>query len=191
MHMQGTRRIAASRETVWAALNDPEILKQSLPGCESVSKLSDTAFDAVAKLRVGPVSALFKAKIKLSDIDPPHGYRISGEGQGGAAGFAKGGALVRLEADGEETELTYSVDAMVGGKLAQLGARLIDATAKKMADEFFERFDAAVAPPTPMEAGAIEETPEEAAGESRRAVWTAVVVAAIALIVYLLIANSG
>jgi len=137
MDMQDSRRIAAPREIVWAALNDPEVLKAAIPGCDSVEKTGDNEL---------------AAKVTLSNIDPPNGYTISGEGQGGAAGHARGGADVRLEADGEETILHYTVRAEVGGKIAQLGSRLIDATAKKLAGEFFERFAAEVAPPTPEEA---------------------------------------
>ncbi len=141
MKMSGEETIAAPREKVWAALNDPEVLKQCIPGCESVEKTSDTSFDAKVTAKVGPVKAKFSGSVNLTDLDPPNGYKISGEGKGGAAGFAKGGATVRL-ADGPDgaTVLSYDVDASVGGKLAQLGARLIDGTAKKMAGEFFETF---------------------------------------------------
>src|SRR5262249_43447284 len=135
MDMTGEERIAASRETVWAALNDPEVLRQSIPGCESLEKLSDTEMAAKVKLTIGPVSARFSGKVTLSEVDPPNGYRIAGEGSGGAAGYAKGSALVRLVADGDATLLKYEVKADVGGKLAQVGGRLIDATAKKLAGE--------------------------------------------------------
>ncbi len=141
MKMSGEQHLAASREEVWQALNDPEVLKECIPGCESIEKLSDTEMEAVAKVKVGPVSSRFKGKVTLSDLDPPNGYRISGEGSGGAAGFAKGGAAVKLtQADDGGTLLTYDVDATVGGKLAQIGQRLIDGTARKMADQFFSRF---------------------------------------------------
>ncbi|MGB8277947.1 MAG: carbon monoxide dehydrogenase subunit G [Methylovirgula sp.] len=140
MDMNDQQRIEALREAVWAALNDPDILKQCIPGCESISKLSDTEMEAVSTLKVGPIKATFKGKVVLSEIDPPNGYRISGEGTGGMAGHAKGGAKVTLEADGEATILYYEVKAEVGGKLAQLGSRLIDGTAKKLAGEFFEKF---------------------------------------------------
>ncbi|MBM3548785.1 MAG: carbon monoxide dehydrogenase subunit G [Alphaproteobacteria bacterium] len=145
MEMTGEQRLPAPREVVWAALNDPEILKQSIPGCEEIEKVSDTEMTAKVGAKVGPVSAKFTGQVTLSDLDPPNGYTISGEGKGGVAGFAKGGAKVRLEADGEGTLMRYEVTASVGGKLAQIGARLIDATAKKMADEFFNRFSALVA----------------------------------------------
>ena len=152
MDMTGSQRIEASREVVYAALNDVEVLKQCIPGCETVEKTSDTEMTAKVTLKIGPVKASFTGNVTLSDLDPPNGYTISGEGSGGAAGFAKGGAKVSLEADGEATILTYTVDAQIGGKLAQLGGRLIDATAKKLAGDFFEKFSAVVAPPAEGEA---------------------------------------
>ena len=147
MDMTGEERIAASREAVWAALNDVAILKQCIPGCESLEKTSDTDMAAKVKLQVGPVRAAFTGKVKLSDLDPPNGYRISGEGQGGVAGYAKGGAVVRLVQDGAGTLLKYEAKADVGGKLAQLGGRLIDSTARKLAGEFFQNFGAIVGSP--------------------------------------------
>ena len=150
MDMTGERRIAAPRETVWQALNDPAVLKASIPGCESLERLSDTDMKATASVRIGPISARFNGAVHLSDIDPPNGYTIGGEGQGGVAGFAKGGAKVHLEPAGAATLLQYEVHAQVGGKIAQLGARLIDATAKQMADSFFDRFSAQVAAPEPQ-----------------------------------------
>ena len=149
MEIKGEYRIAASREKVFAALNDPAILQACIPGCESLDKTSDTEMTAKVKLRIGPVSASFTGKVTLSDLDPPNGYRISGEGQGGAAGFAKGGAVVTLREDAGDTLLNYNVDAQVGGKIAQVGARLIDGTAKKLADEFFGKFAAMVGAPPP------------------------------------------
>jgi carbon monoxide dehydrogenase subunit G len=140
MDMTGERRIPAPRQTVWEALNDPDVLKASIPGCESLEKLGDDKMKATAAVKVGPISARFTGNVQLTDIDPPNGYRISGEGQGGVAGFAKGGANVALADDGADTLLSYQVNAQVGGKLAQLGGRLIDATAKQMADAFFDRF---------------------------------------------------
>lgn len=144
MDMTGERRIPAPRQTVWEALNNTEVLKASIPGCESLEKLADDQMKATAAIKVGPISARFSGKVQLTDIDPPNGYRISGEGQGGVAGFAKGGANVALTDDGADTLLSYQVNAQVGGKLAQLGGRLIDATAKQMADAFFDRFSAQV-----------------------------------------------
>jgi carbon monoxide dehydrogenase subunit G len=151
MTMTGEVSLPADRATVWAALNDADILKRSIPGCQELAKVGDTEFTATAKVAVGPVKATFKGKVNLSDIDPPNGYRISGEGQGGVAGFAKGGANVRL-ADGENggTRLSYDVEANIGGKLAQLGGRLINGVAKKYADEFFTNFAKAL---TPAESG--------------------------------------
>ncbi len=140
MDMTGEQRIAASQQAVWAALNDAEVLRQSIPGCESLEKLSDTEMVARVKLQIGPVRTTFSGKVTLSDLDPPNSYRISGEGSGGAAGFAKGGAVVRLSPDGGATLMRYEVKADVGGKIAQLGGRLIDSTAKKLADEFFKNF---------------------------------------------------
>jgi carbon monoxide dehydrogenase subunit G len=140
MDMTGERRIPAPRQTVWEALNNTEVLKASIPGCESLEKLADDQMKATAAVKVGPISARFTGKVQLTDIDAPNGYRISGEGQGGVAGFAKGGANVALTDDGADTLLSYQVNAQVGGKLAQLGGRLIDATAKQMADAFFDRF---------------------------------------------------
>jgi carbon monoxide dehydrogenase subunit G len=165
MDMTGERRIPAPRQTVWEALNDPEVLKVSIPGCESLEKLGDDQMRATAAVRVGPISARFTGKVQLTDIDPPNGYRISGEGQGGAAGFAKGGADVALTDDGADTLLRYQVNAQVGGKLAQLGARLIDASAKQMADQFFDRFSSqvrAMSPGAPETAGTSTELPPSA-----------------------------
>jgi len=152
MDIKGEYRIAAPRDKVFAALNDPEVLKACIPGCESLDKTSDTEMTAKVKLRIGPVSASFSGKVTLSDIEPPHGYRISGEGQGGVAGFAKGGAVVKLADEGGATVLTYEVDAQVGGKIAQVGARLITGTAKKLADQFFGKFAESVGAPPPVTA---------------------------------------
>lgn len=141
MEMSGEQRIPAPREVVWEALNDPEVLKASIPGCESLERNeAGDGFDAQVRAKVGPVSAKFGGTVTLSDINPPESYTISGEGKGGAAGFAKGGARVSLVQDGDETLLSYAAEAKVGGKLAQLGSRLIDGTARKMADDFFTRF---------------------------------------------------
>ncbi len=140
MEMNGEERIAASRETVWAALNDPEILKQCIPGCQSLEMTGENEMSATVKLRIGPVSATFKGSVVLENIKPPEGYTITGEGKGGIAGFAKGGADVSLREDGAETILVYDVKAQVGGKLAQLGSRLIDSTSKKLAGQFFTKF---------------------------------------------------
>ena len=152
MDMSGERRIHASRQRVWDALNDPEMLRASIPGCESVTRTAEDAFEAKVSLKIGPMAAKFGGKVKLENINAPVSYTITGEGNGGAMGFAKGGADVALEEiSADETLLTYSVKAQVGGKMAQLGARLIDSTAKQMSDQFFDRFAAAVAPPPPAE----------------------------------------
>ena len=147
MTMRGEYQIAAPREVVWVRLNDPEVLKACIPGCESLDKLSDTEFQAVAVTKIGPVKAKFKGKVNLTDLDPPKGYKISGTGDGGIAGFAKGGAVVALIPKDGGTLLTYNVEAQIGGKLAQIGQRLVNGAAKKMADEFFEKFAVAAAMP--------------------------------------------
>ena len=144
MTMTGEVQLPAPRQTVWEKLNNPEVLKATIPGCESLEKTSDTAFQAVAVTKIGPVKARWKGKVTLTDLDPPNGYRIVGEGEGGVAGFAKGAADVKLSDKEGGTLLTYNVEAQIGGKLAQLGQRLINGTAKKMADEFFQKFAAAV-----------------------------------------------
>ena len=141
MDMTGDYVIKAPRQAVWDALNDSDVLKLCIPGCEEVEKTSDTSFSAKILTKVGPVKARFTGDVTLSELDPPNGYKISGEGKGGPAGFAKGGAEVKLaSAEGGGTTLSYVVDAQVGGKLAQIGSRLIDSTAKKMAGQFFEKF---------------------------------------------------
>lgn len=166
MDFSGEYRIPAPRQKVWEALNDPAILQQAIPGCESLEKTGDNELKASVRMRIGPVSAKFGGKVTLSDFDPPASYRISGEGQGGAAGFAKGGAVVKLAEDGTDTVLTYNADAQVGGKIAQVGARLIEGTAKKLADEFFGKFAelvASAAPPQPQSLGAAAVSPPESA----------------------------
>ena len=191
MDMTGEYRITAPRQKVWDALNDPEILKQCIAGCQELEKTSDTEFSARVHTRVGPVSAKFTGKVELSDIDPPNGYRISGEGQGGVAGFAKGGATVKLTEDGDETILNYEANATVGGKLAQIGSRLIDATARKMADEFFGKFAETVGEAAEAETPAAEIAPAEAAqaapsGGLSPAVWVGGLVA-LAVVVLIIV----
>jgi uncharacterized protein len=145
MTMNGAVALAAPRDVVWAKLNDAEVLKQCIPGCEELNKTSDTEFHAIATIKVGPVKARFKGQVQLTDLDPPNGYKISGSGEGGVAGFAKGAAVVKLTDNEGGTLLKYDVESQIGGKLAQLGQRLVQGTAKKLADDFFAKFAAAVA----------------------------------------------
>jgi carbon monoxide dehydrogenase subunit G len=151
MELTGQQLINASREKVYAALNDPEVLKQCIPGCEELNKTSDTQMDATVSIKVGPVKARFKGEVELTNLNPPESYTIVGEGKGGAAGFAKGGADVKLTEQGDQTMLDYAVKADIGGKLAQLGGRLIDGTAKKLSGEFFEKFGEIVGEGEPAE----------------------------------------
>jgi len=188
MQMTGECRIEAPREAVWTALNDPEVLKQCIPGCEELEKTSDTEFSAKVKAKVGPVSAKFAGSVTLSDFNPPESYKISGEGKGGAAGFAKGGATVTLAEDGAATLLGYEVNGQVGGKLAQVGARLIDGTAKKMADDFFGKFAEVVGGPT-EEAEAAETSaepllaePSDVGAGAKLGVWVAGTILAVLLL---------
>jgi hypothetical protein len=162
MEMTGEFRIPAPRQRVWEGLNDPEILKSSIPGCQTIEKLSDTEFTAKVLAQVGPVKANFAGKVTLADLNPPQSYTIAGEGTGGVAGFAKGSAKVNLDEDGGATVLHYAVQAHVGGKLAQIGSRLIDSVARRMAENFFTRFVAAVAP----EQAAPEQAAPAAAGST-------------------------
>ena len=141
MDMTGERRIAAPRQVVWDALNDADVLKAAIPGCERLEKTGDNQMKATAAIKLGPIAARFNGAVTLSDIDAPNSYTISGEGQGGVAGFAKGEAQVRLAPEGDSTQLSYSVKASIGGKLAQVGARLIDGVAKKIAEQFFSAFN--------------------------------------------------
>lgn len=165
MDMTGERQIPAPRKRVWEALNDPAVLKTSIPGCESLQKVSDTEMTALVGVKIGPIFARFNGRVQLADLDPPRSYTISGDGQGGTAGFAKGDAKVTLDDGADGTLLKYAVQAQVGGKIAQLGARLIDASAKQMADQFFDNFTrqlslgAASAPVAPLasEAAPVQE----------------------------------
>ena len=152
MDMSGERRIPATRQRVWDALNDPEVLRTCIPGCETMERTGDGNLKATAAVKIGPIAAKFSGKVQLLDLDPPNSYRIAGEGQGGVAGFAKGGATVHLSDDGPFTVMKYDVKAQVGGKIAQLGARLIDATSKQMADAFFDRFTTELSGPAEIAA---------------------------------------
>ncbi len=188
-------RIDAPRDRVWAALNDVEVLKASIPGCEELTKDSETELSAVVQAKVGPVKAKFKGAVTLSDLNPPESYRISGEGKGGAAGFAKGGATVTLVEDGQATILKYEVDADVGGKLAQLGGRLIEGTSQKLAKEFFENFERAVqggqdAPAEPQASDTAEEPSAQPAPGAMKAggsnvIWWVAGAAILGAIAYL------
>ena len=168
MQMNDQQSVPAPRDKVWAALNNPDILRQCIPGCQTLEMTSPTEMTASVVVKLGPVKATFAGKVTLSDLDPPNGYRISGEGSGGVAGFAKGGANVKLESPSEDvTILSYQVDAQIGGKLAQLGGRLIDSTAKKLAGEFFQNFAAALAPAQPPAA----ETPAADEADAPKKGW--------------------
>jgi uncharacterized protein len=183
MKITGETLIAAPQDVVWRALNDPLILKQAIPGCESLEKTSDNSFKAVVSNRIGPISARFNGAVTLSDLDPPNSYTLTGEGSGGAAGAAKGIAKVRLEPSQGGTRLVYDVDAQISGKLAQIGSRVVEAAAKMLAGQFFDRFGKAVVGDAP---GA---KPAVAAAEGGIPVWVWVlaglaVIAAIAVISY-------
>ena len=169
MELTGEYCIAASREQVWAALNNPEILKASIPGCTALEAVGADSFTATVTAKVGPVKAKFQGQVTLSDMDPPNGYTIQGEGKGGSAGFAKGGAKISLEADGESTLLRYEVNASVGGKLAQIGSRLIDGTARKLSGEFFETFSVLAADGQSVPSPAVEAPPAPAAAPEKSA----------------------
>jgi uncharacterized protein len=202
MDMTGEVRIPAPRQKVWEALNDPAILKECIPGCEEIEKLSPTELQAKVTAKVGPVKARFGGKVVLSDLDPPNGYKITGEGSGGAAGFAKGGATVHLTDDGSGTRLAYTVEAHVGGKMAQIGSRLIDATARKMADDFFNKLAAVVggpAAPVPAEtaaapaAAAVASSTPTPASSARLSplVWVAGLVVIVAIVLFFFTRASG
>lgn len=197
MNLSGEHHIPASRQSVWDALNDPEVLKACLPGCEALEKTSDTDMTATITIKIGPVKATFSGAVTLSDLDPPNGYTLSGEGQGGTAGFASGAAKVSLD-DGEDggTLLKYTVDAKVGGKLAQIGSRLIDSVAKKLAGKFFETFveivsaanatDAATETASPSSEGASPGAPAVSAAPARgipTPVWVVGIIGVVAVLI--------
>ena len=182
MQQSGEYRIGAKRQAVWDALNDPDVLAKCIDGCEAMTRTGDDAFQARVKARIGPLSATFDGEVRLANLDPPNSYRLEASAKGGAAGFAKGTAGVSLAEEGEATLLRYDVEGAVGGKLAQVGQRLVDAAARKMADDFFARFGELVAPGAsaktepPEEPGPAEEAPRPTFG-----VFAAAAVAAIAL----------
>ena len=192
MELTEERFIAAPREAVFAALNDPKVLAQAIPGCESLEQSAENQFSAVVQAKVGPVRAQFNGQVTLSDINPPESYTITGEGKGGAAGFAKGGATIRLAEENGGTRMTYVVKADVGGKLAQLGGRLIEGTSKKLAGEFFDAFEklvtavpadsAVAAAPEPAPAGtaASQPAPQGFMG----GLWVPIAVAGFAALAY-------
>jgi carbon monoxide dehydrogenase subunit G len=192
MNLQGERVIAASPETTWAALNDPETLKACIAGCESLERVADNEYLATMAMRIGPVNARFKGKLKLGNVVPVSSYTIAFDGQGGVAGFGKGTADVRLAPEGRATRLAYSAKAQVGGKLAQVGSRLIEGAATKIADDFFTAFEARLAPApaeaSPTEAaaaGAPLPAAAPAGGAGRGGAWVIVAAVLIALIAYL------
>jgi len=167
LQLTNTRTVPAPPDKVWAALNDPEVLKDCVPGCESLERVDESTFKATVAARIGPVSARFNGTMRILDSTPPSGYTLRFEGQGGAAGFANGEARVTLApGDGAATLLTYDVKAQVGGKIAQIGSRLVDATAAKLSEEFFARFIARLSPPAPAVVDETGEIVEVAAGRA-------------------------
>jgi uncharacterized protein len=186
MEMTGEQLIPVPQQKVWDALNDPEVLKACIPGCETIERVSDTEFKVALTAAVGPVKAKFNGKLLLADVNPPTSYTLSFEGSGGAAGFGKGGAMVALSPDGAGTKLAYTAKATVGGKLAQVGSRLIDGVAAKMANDFFSRFNQRLAPPPAAAAGELAAAPVPAAGANRTWIIVAVVVVILIAAFFLL-----
>lgn len=188
MKMSGTREIAAPQAEVWQKLNDLEVLKRCIPGCESLERTGENDLKATVALKIGPVAARFNGAVMLSDLDPPNGYRISGSGSGGVAGSAKGGANVRLKPAASGTELSYDVDADVAGKIAQLGGRLIDATAASLANQFFDRFRTEFSAPAPLTEAMNEKDvrPIAPAGATASRTWLWGLIAAAALVALIL-----
>jgi len=188
MQITGSFTVPAPRRRVWEALNDPEILRQCIPGCEELNRVADNAFEGKVVAKVGPVKASFAGRVTLSDLDPPNGYTIQGEGKGGVAGFAKGVAKVKLKDDGAGTVLDYEADASVGGKLAQLGGRLVEGAASQTAQGFFAKFSELVAGGGAEAAAAAPAVPAaparvRATGGQRWLVWVAAGVIVVAIIV--------
>jgi uncharacterized protein len=180
MELKGERLIPASVDTTWRALNDPAILRDCIAGCESIERTGDDAYEALLAVKVGPVSARFKGKLQMSDIKPPHSYTIHFDGQGGVAGHGKGSADVALAAEGAQTRLRYEARAQVGGKMAQVGSRLIDAAAGKLTEDFFNAFEARLKPTTAGEVVAAPAAPTEA--PSRMMWWVAGAVLVLGLV---------
>ena len=187
MELQGERLIPTTQDKTWAALNDPEVLKACITGCESLDRTGDDAYAALVAVKVGPVSARFKGNLKLLNVQAPNSYTINFDGQGGVAGFGKGSADVTLLPEGEQTRLKYHAKAQVGGKMAQVGSRLIDAAAAKVAEDFFKAFEAQLAPPAPPEAAAADtgQVPMPAdTPKNNRALWWGVGVLVVVLLWY-------
>lgn len=190
MELNGERTIQASIDKTWNALNDPEILKQCIPGCETLERTADDTFTASLTLKIGPINAKFKGVVRLSELKPPHSYTLSFEGQGGMAGFGKGKAEVNLTAEGPtQTRLNYAANAKVGGKIAQVGSRLVDATAAKMAEDFFKAFEVAVEMPAlaaneEIAPGSAEDTVASTPASYSKWFWTAAA-AAVLVALYL------
>lgn len=185
MEMTGEQFIPAAQAEVWRGLNDPEVLKACISGCESIEKLSDVEYAVVATTAVGPVKAKFRGKLRLADLQPPDSYALSFDGQGGAAGFGKGTAKVSLAAESAGTRLSYAVKAQVGGKLAQLGSRLIDGVAKKMADDFFCAFNQIMAAPARAGAAPPPAIIAEAAASTAPLWWSLAIIATMFLLAYI------
>lgn len=183
MEMSNTQLVPASQEETWQALNHPDILKTCIPGCETIEKISDNEFTLAMTTKVGPVSAKFKGKMRLEDVKPPESYTIVFEGQGGAAGFAKGGAKVKLTPEDGGTRLSYTVNAQVGGKLAQIGSRLIDGAARKMADDFFGAF---VVELGGVPAPAVEAARPARTGKAKPWFWVGVGIAVLVILYFLM-----
>jgi carbon monoxide dehydrogenase subunit G len=188
MELQGERLIPVSQDKTWAALNDPQVLKACITGCESLERSGDDGFAAVVAVKVGPVSARFKGNLKLANVQAPNSYTLNFDGQGGVAGFAKGSADVTLAAEGEgdaaATRLKYSAKAQVGGKMAQVGSRLIDAAAAKVTDEFFRAFEAQLAPPPPPGADTGQVPLPADVPKGNRALWWGIAAVLAALLWY-------
>jgi uncharacterized protein len=192
MEMSNSRLVPAPREKVWDALNDPETLQACIPGCEAFERTGDTGYRATVATRIGPVSARFIGNVDLADIDAPSGYTLRFKGQGGAAGFANGEAKVALTpAEGDQTTLAYSVKAQVGGKLAQIGSRLIDAAASKLAEEFFARFVERVTAPSEELAAAVPAASPQAGASAGRWVRVLAVGIIVAILIYLYARTAG